>query len=68
MAMRREDLTPEEMRRQASYDASYVSAQRRLRDRSFMAHLRRRLTALDTEPRPPRLTKQQFLDQARHER
>lgn len=36
---------------------------RRLRDRPFMARLRRRLAALDTEWRAPRLTKDQCLDQ-----
>lgn len=60
--MRHEELTPEEASRQAGYDASYASAQRRLRDRRFMAALRRRLAQLDTEPRAPRLTKQQFLE------
>jgi hypothetical protein len=63
MAMRHEHLTADELRRQADLDASYTSAQRRLRDRPFMARLRRRLAALDTESRAPRLTKDQFLDQ-----
>ena len=64
MAMRHEDLTPEELRRQAGFDASYLSAQRRLRDRSFVAQLRRRLATLDTEPRSARLTREQFLEQS----
>jgi hypothetical protein len=63
MAMRHEHLTDEELRRQAALDASYASAQRRLRDRAFMARLRRRLAALDTEPRPQRLTRDEFLEQ-----
>lgn len=62
MAMRQE-LTPAQEKRQARLDASYAAAQRRLQDRGFVASLRQRLTELDAEPRPPRLSKTQFLEQ-----
>ena len=61
MAMRHEDLPSDEASRQAALDASYASAQRRLRDRHFVAALRRRLDRLEAAPRSPRLTKTQFL-------
>jgi hypothetical protein len=48
MAVRHEDLTPEEAARQAGYNASHASAQRRLKDRKFMAQLRQRLARLDS--------------------
>jgi|RhiMetdeSRZDD1v2_1073273.scaffolds.fasta_scaffold2929458_2 hypothetical protein len=62
MAMRQE-LTPDQAARQAGLDASYEAAQQRLRDRRFVASLRRRLKALDAEAGTPRLSKRQFLEQ-----
>lgn len=63
MALRREDLTPEQLRRQEALDRSWEAAQRGLADPEFRAYLEASLRRLDEKAPAPMLTREEFLAQ-----
>lgn len=64
MALRREDLTAEQLAYQEGLDRSWASAQRQLADPEFRAYLEESIRELDAkDPRPPLLTSEEFLAQ-----
>ncbi len=63
MAMRRDDLTPNEQIRQDKLEASYAALQQRLGDSQYMVRIREQIARLDARPPAPRLTREEFLDQ-----
>jgi hypothetical protein len=63
MALRREDLSPEELQRQRALDRSWAAAQRDLADPDFRGRLEGSLQRLDSKPATPLLTREQFLEQ-----
>jgi hypothetical protein len=65
MALRRENLTPQELERQRALDRSWSEAQRDLADPEIRRYLEESLRRLDAnEPAPP-LTAEEFLAQTR---
>jgi hypothetical protein len=60
MALRREDLTPEQLARQEAYDRSWADQRRMMADPDFVAFLKERMRQLDERP-APRITGEQFL-------
>lgn len=56
MALRREDLSPEELRRQQALDRSWAAAQRDLADPGFRERLGDSLQRLDATPAAPLVT------------
>ncbi len=63
VALRREDLSPEQLEHQRALDRTWVEAQRDLDDPEFRDHLEQSLRRLDTqEPRPP-ISREDFLAQ-----
>lgn len=64
MALRREDLTAEQLARQEGLDRSWATAQRQLADPEFRAYLEESIRRIDAkDPPPPRLTREEFLAQ-----
>lgn len=63
MALRYEDLTPEESARQEALSRSWESAQRDLADPVIRAELEHALDELDGKPRAPAVTAEEFLAQ-----
>jgi hypothetical protein len=64
MALRREDLTPEQLAHQEGLDRSWASAQRQLADPEFRAYLEASIRRIDAMDPPPRtLTREEFLAQ-----
>ena len=61
MALRREDLTPEQLRHQEALDRSWAAAQRDLANPEFRAYLERSMRALDERPPAPLLSREEFL-------
>jgi hypothetical protein len=61
MALRREDLTPEQLKLQRALDRSWAEAQRGLADPEFRAYLARSVRRLDAEEPAPMLTREEFL-------
>lgn len=62
MALRREDLTAEQLARQEGLDRSWARAQRDLADPEFRAYLEESIRRLDAEDPPPRsMTREEFL-------
>jgi hypothetical protein len=61
VALRREDLSPEELQRQQALDRSWEQAQSDLADRRFRAYLERSLDRLDAEEAAPVLSREEFL-------
>lgn len=63
MALRREDLTPEQLEHQRALDRSWASAQRGLADPDFRAYLEDSIRRLDAKEPAPVLTREEFLAQ-----
>jgi hypothetical protein len=63
MALHREDLTFEQLRRQEALDQSWAAAQRDLADPEFRAYLEESLRQLNERPPAPLLTREEFLAQ-----
>lgn len=63
MALRREDLRPEERERQEALDRSWAQAQRDLADPEFRSSLEESLRRLDAQEPAPLLTREEFLAQ-----
>ncbi len=64
VALRREDLTPEQRAHQEALDRSWASAQRELADPVVRARLEAAIRELDAkDPPPPVLTREEFLAQ-----
>lgn len=63
MALRREDLKPEERERQEALDRSWAQAQRDLADPEFRGYLEESLRRLDAREPAPLLTREEFLAQ-----
>ena len=61
MALRREDLSPEELERQCGLDRSWVDAGRALADPSFRVGLVDSIGRLDGRDPAPLLTRAEFL-------
>lgn len=61
MALRRDDLTQEQLERQQALDRSWAEAQRGLADPDFKAYLERSLRRLDATEPAPTLTSEEFL-------
>lgn len=64
VALRREDLNPEQLERQRALDRSWAQAQRDLADPEFRSYLEQSIRRLDTEGPAPLLTRREFLAQA----
>lgn len=65
MALRREDLTPEQLELQRALDRSWAEAQRGLADSEFRAYLEDSVRRLDAEEPAPILTREKFLAQTK---
>lgn len=65
MALRREDLSAEQLERQRALDRSWYEAAQGLADPEFRAYLEASLRRLDEEPSAPVLTREQFLAQTK---
>ena len=65
MALRREDLSPEQLERQRALDRSWAAAQRDLADSEFRAYLEQSLRRLDEKEHVPSLTREEFLAQTK---
>ena len=65
MALRREDLGPEERGRQDALDRSWEQAQRDLADPELRDYLEESLRRLDAAEPAPMLTREEFLAQTR---
>lgn len=63
MALRREDLSPEQVAYQQGLDRSWAGAQRELADPEFRARLEASLRRLDEDDLGPALTREEFLAQ-----
>ena len=63
MALRREDLSPEQLARQEGLDLSWAEAQRELADPEFRAYLEASIRRIDEGPPAPTLTREEFLAQ-----
>ena len=63
MALRREDLTPEQLKLQRALDRSWAEAQRGLADPEFRAYLEASVRGLDAEEPAPMLSRAEFLAQ-----
>ncbi len=62
MALRREDLSPEQLARQEGLDLSWAEAQRELADPEFRAYLEALVPRIDAkDPPAPPLTPEGFL-------
>ena len=65
VALRREDLTPEQLERQRALDRSWAEAQRGLADPEFRTYLEDSIRRLDGEVPSPLLTRDEFLAQTK---
>jgi hypothetical protein len=63
VALRREDLSPEQLEHQRALDRSWAEAQRDLADPEFRGHLEQSLRRLDTQEPPPSISREDFLAQ-----
>jgi hypothetical protein len=63
VALRREDLSPEQLEHQRALDRSWAEAQRDLDDPEFRSYLEQSLRRLDTKEPAPLLTREEFLAQ-----
>lgn len=63
VALRREDLNPEQLAHQQGLDRSWAGAQRDLADPEFRAYLEASMRRLDIKDPAPTLTREQFLAQ-----
>jgi hypothetical protein len=63
MALRREDLSAEQLERQRALDRSWAEAERGLADPELRAYLEESMDRLDTNEPVPVLTREQFLAQ-----
>lgn len=63
MALRREDLSPDERARQEALDLSWAEAQRSLADPEFRAYLVESIRRLEAKDPAPILTREEFLAQ-----
>ena len=61
VALRREDLTPEQLEHQRALDRSWAEAQRGLADPEFRAYLEASIRRLDAKEPAPLLTREEFL-------
>lgn len=61
MALRREDLSPEQLARQEGLDLSWAEAQRELADPEFRSYLEASLRRIDEGAPAPTLTREEFL-------
>jgi hypothetical protein len=61
MALRREDLTPEQLEHQKALDRSWAEGQHDLADPEIRAYLEESLRRLDAKEPAPLLTREQFL-------
>lgn len=66
MALRREDLTPEQLERQRGLDESYAHGLRLWADPEWRATVRESLRRLDAEPPAPRVSRDEFLAATAH--
>ena len=65
MALRREDLSPEQLEHQRALDRSWAQGQRDLADLEFRGYLEQSLRRLDTKEPAPLLTREEFLAQTK---
>jgi len=63
VALRREDLSPEQLERQKALDRSWDLAQRDLADPEFRGYLDQSLRRLDMTEPAPILTREEYLAQ-----
>lgn len=63
VALRREDLSAEQLKRQQALDRSWHEAEQGLADPELRAYLETSLRRLDEDPSAPLLTREQFLAQ-----
>lgn len=63
MALRREDLSAEQLERQRALDRSWAEAERGLADPELRAYLEESMDCLDAKGPVPVLTREQFLAQ-----
>ena len=65
VALRREDLTPEQLEHQRALDRSWAEAQRGLAEPEFRAYLEDSIRRLDSKEPAALLTREEFLAQTR---
>lgn len=65
MALRREDLSAEQLEHQRALDRSWAEAQRDLADPEFRGYLEESLRRLDAKEPAPLLTREEFLAQTK---
>lgn len=65
MALRREDLSTDQLEHQRALDRSWAEAQRGLADPEFRAHLEDSIRRLDARDPAPMLTREEFLAQTK---
>jgi hypothetical protein len=65
VALRREDLTPEQLAHQRALDRSWAEAQLGLADPEFRAYLDDSIRRLGTKAPAPLLTREEFLAQTK---
>lgn len=65
MALRREDLSAEQLERQQELDRSWREAEQGVADPELRAYLEASLRRLDEDPSAPLLTREQFLAQTK---
>jgi hypothetical protein len=65
VALRREDLTPEQLEHQRALDRSWAEAQRGLADPGFRSYLEESIGGLDAREPAPLLTRDEFLAQTK---
>ncbi len=65
MALRREDLDPEQLDHQRALDRSWSAAQRDLADPEFRAYLEASLLRIETKGPATLLTREEFLAQTK---
>ena len=61
VALRREDLNPEQLEHQRALDRSWAVAQNSLADPEFRAYLENSMCRLESGDRAPVLTREEFL-------
>lgn len=65
VALRREDLSAEQLKRQQALDRSWHEAEQGLADPELRAYLEASLRRLEEDPSAPLLTRDQFLAQTK---
>jgi hypothetical protein len=63
VALRRDDLSAEQLKRQQALDRSWLEAEQGLADPELRAYLEASLRRLEKDPSAPLLTRDQFLAQ-----